>query len=347
VASQLLVSKASGETMARARLTGKHGDWQAPKNAYPNNWQQCPYRCEKKATQPAFILINESNKNTGPISTVILVGQHGRLDFDLKEPLGLYMLFEAALDSELAFQQKFRCPLATLPSMEMVRANMEAHHRLQRENERHFAHLIDAERAWLRRRNYKVQLKSRIRFLQSHLPRSGRSPRKPYRPSGLQYGLLSTVPAAFHFYTGQMENAAGFLPHPFKPKPSTTITLDGTPGCERDRVALRRMMTHTLSCFLHIRTLRCPWSCASYRRRYATLLHRMSKRALASFPLLSHQQHRENGAKTQKTKSTSSAVKTLPIALMCGCWLPATDERSGLSRSNDNKPSTSRRQLRR
>jgi hypothetical protein len=251
VASQLLVSKASGETMARARLTGKHGDWQAPKNAYPNNWQQCPYRCEKKATQPAFILINESNKNTGPISTVILVGQHGRLDFDLKEPLGLYMLFEAALDSELAFQQKFRCPLATLPSMEMVRANMEAHHRLQRENERHFAHLIDAERAWLRRRNYKVQLKSRIRFLQSHLPRSGRSPRKPYRPSGLQYGLLSTVPAAFHFYTGQMENAAGFLPHPFKPKPSTTITLDGTPGCERDRVALRRMMTHTVVFLAH------------------------------------------------------------------------------------------------
>jgi hypothetical protein len=48
-----------------------------------------------------------------------------------------------------------------------------------------------------------------------------------------------------------MENAAGFLPHPFKPKPSTTITLDGTPGCERDRVALRRMMTHTVVFLAH------------------------------------------------------------------------------------------------
>jgi hypothetical protein len=156
------------------------------------------------------------------------------------------MLFEAALDSELAFEQKFRCPLATLPSMEMFRANVGAHRRLQRENERHFAHLIDAERAWLRRRDYHVQLKSRIRFLQSHLPKTGRSPRKPYRPSGLQYGLLSTVPAAFDFYTGRMENAAGLLPRPYKPKPSTTIVLDGIPGCERDRVALRRMMTHTI-----------------------------------------------------------------------------------------------------
>jgi hypothetical protein len=62
------------------------------------------------------------------------------------------------------------------------------------------------------------------------------------------------MPAAFHFYTGQMENAAGLLPHPCKPKPSTTIILDGIPGCERDRVALRRMITNTIVFLEHKNT---------------------------------------------------------------------------------------------
>jgi hypothetical protein len=256
------------------------------------------------------------------------------------------MLFEAALDSELAFEQKFRCILATLPSMEMVRANVEAHHRLQRENERHFAHLIDAERAWLRGRNYHVQLKSRIRFLQSRLPRSERSFRKLYRPSGLQYGLLSTMPAIFHFYTGQMENAAGLLPHPCKPKPSTTITLDGIPGCERDRVALRRMMTHTIVFFEHKNT---PLS---------RELHELRAK-VCDFATPNEQQ--SDGAVTSAVTSTAPREwsSNTRDEVHINCRKDVTDsinvwvldagygQKNGSSRSNDNETITLRHQLRR
>jgi hypothetical protein len=77
---------------------------------------------------------------------------------NLQGPLGLYQLFEAALDSELAFDQKLRRPAAVLLTEDEIQANPEAHY----QNDGRSAHLIDAEKEWLRRRNYNVPLKSRV-----------------------------------------------------------------------------------------------------------------------------------------------------------------------------------------
>jgi len=51
-------------------------------------------------------MVNETSKSPNTYSTVTLLGQHGRLEFNLRNLSGLYSLFEAALDSDFTFAQK-------------------------------------------------------------------------------------------------------------------------------------------------------------------------------------------------------------------------------------------------
>jgi hypothetical protein len=232
----------------------------------------------------AVILFNEANKNTSPISTATLIGQQGRLEFDLQGPLGLYELFEAALDSELAFERQLRKPSTALPTMDMIHAKAQAKCQLLEEKERRFASLNDVERAWLRRRNYKVQFWTRISVSQTRRPSQERGPPKPFRPSSLQYGLLSVSPIPFYFYTQPMNNFGGFPSHYGGFRWRTTMIMDDLPPCEIDRVVLRYMMTQAMEFLEREKDLLSKDLCALRAKicDFATLTEKQSRGIVAS-----------------------------------------------------------------
>ncbi|RYN41877.1 hypothetical protein AA0112_g1966 [Alternaria arborescens] len=213
-------------------------------------------------SQRALIRVNRPAKS--PDSKVTLFGQHGRQDFDLRDLSQLYKLFEAVVDSEIAWiQESMQCLLASSLLMNMpsiCRQDEPSPTFITRWMWYYlYADLPMAEQRWLFDQNCHVQLPTLVRTIRdrtfddkdtkeaSHkrseepLGRNALTKRhyQPRDPSNLRYELLQREELPFHFITWPK---IGSVASPNDLAESLAlqdfITVDGEPRSDYDELLL-------------------------------------------------------------------------------------------------------------